>query len=147
MKSKLFTFICLIFIFQTIYCEVVCSEDELRKELLEDLADNGIKQIVILGMLDCLRESSPIIMKDASGQIIPETPEQEALRIKANWDGDCSFEAEGEEHWKNRLIKYYGIKWLVDVKGNPMTDDAENQADMCEIIRALIANSKMIIYL
>ena len=61
-------------------CEVVCSEDELVKEIVEDLADNG--------KLDCLRESLPRDEK--------ESPEQKGLRIAANWDSDCSFEAGGE---------------------------------------------------
>lgn len=108
--------------------EVVCSEDELVKELIEDLDDNG--------KLDCLRNSMP--------PSPDETKEQEAKRIAANWNSDCSFESESENfHWKTRLEKYYGLtKGLVDVDGNPVESDFEDQADMCEIIRALIANSK-----
>jgi len=34
--------------FTLIKCDVVCSEDELVKEILEDLADNGIKQKLLL---------------------------------------------------------------------------------------------------
>ena len=46
-------------------------------------------------------------------------------------------------HWKNRLIKNYGLtKGLVDVDGNPVENDFADQADMCEIIRAMLANSK-----
>lgn len=45
-------------------------------------------------------------------------------------------------HWKNRLIKNYGLtKGLVDVDGNPVENEFPDQADMCEIIRALLANS------
>ena len=67
--------------------DVVCSEDELAKEIIEDLEDNG--------KLDCLRESLP-----TPG----ETPEQRTKRIAANWDSDCSFEAESDNyHWKTRL--------------------------------------------
>jgi len=107
--------------------EVVCSEDELVREIVEDLEDNG--------KLDCLRESSP--------SSPDEKPEQREKRIAANWNSDCSFEAESENfHWKTRLEKYYGLtKGLVDVDGNPVDDDFEDQADMCEIIRALVANS------
>ena len=43
------------------------------------------------GKLDCLRES-----------IGPEgeTPDQKAKRIAANWDSDCSFEANTESNLK-----------------------------------------------
>jgi hypothetical protein len=71
--------------------EVVCSEDELVRELVEDLEDNGINKITYLlyliisiGKLDCLRES--VGPKD-------EKPDQRAKRLAANWDSDCSFEA------------------------------------------------------
>ena len=37
-------------------------------------------------------------------------------------------------------------KGLVDVEGNPVENDFEDQADMCEIVRALVANSKFFIY-
>ena len=125
--------ICLIFFTFLIYVrnEVVCSEDELVRELVEDLEDNG--------KLDCLRESQP-----ASAD---ETPEQKSKRIAANWNSDCAFEAESENfHWKTRLEKYYGLtKGLVDVDGNPVENDFEDQADMCEIIRALVANSNILI--
>jgi hypothetical protein len=60
--------------------EVVCSEDELVKELLEDLADNG--------KLDCLRQSLP----PPGG----ESNDEKQLRLAANWDSDCSFEADTE---------------------------------------------------
>ena len=57
-------------------CEVVCTEDELVKELIEDIEDNG--------KLDCLRESLPVP---------GETPKEKNMRLKANWDSDCSFES------------------------------------------------------
>ena len=112
---------------QYVKLEVVCSEDELVREIVEDLEDNG--------KLDCLRESQP--------SSPDETPERRAKRIAANWNSDCSFESESENfHWKTRLEKYYGLtKGLVDVDGNPVENDFEDQADMCEIIRALVANS------
>jgi hypothetical protein len=67
--------------------EVVCSEDELVKELLEDLADNGIFLNNCLGKLDCLRESVPVP---------GETQDQAARRKAAEWNGDCSFESESD---------------------------------------------------
>jgi len=127
-KLKLIFLSVLIFfaIVNKINTEVVCSEDEFVREIIEDLEDNG--------KLDCLRESKPTP---------DETPEKRSKRILANWDSDCSFESESENfHWKSRLEKYYGLtKGLVDVEGNPVEDDFEDQADMCEIIRALVANS------
>lgn len=103
-----------------IICEVVCSEEVLARELLEDINDNG--------KLDCLRE-----IRDENGKVIQSA---------AAWDSDCAFESEPKtEHWKTRLIRNYGLtKGLVDVNGNPVPDDFDDQADMCEIIRALIAN-------
>jgi hypothetical protein len=128
MKSKLLLLIAIInIVIYTVHSEVVCSEEELVREILEDLEDNG--------KLDCLRES--FAPNDQ------ETKEQADLREAANWDSDCSFESESEKFpWKTRLQKYYGLtKGLVDVDGNPVDDDFEDQADMCEIIRALVANS------
>lgn len=103
-----------------IFSEVVCSEEVLARELYEDISDNG--------KLDCLRE-----IHDAKGNVIQSA---------AAWDSDCAFEAESKtNHWKNRLIANYGLtKGLVDVNGNPVENDFDDQADMCEIIRALIAN-------
>jgi hypothetical protein len=65
----------------TICTGVVCSENELVDELLDDIDDNGF--------LDCLRESSP-----PPGEI--ETDEKRLKREKANWNGDCSFKSESE---------------------------------------------------
>lgn len=48
--------------------------------------------ILKIGKLDCLRESLPADPK--------ETPEQKEIRLKANWDSDCSFESESEEEGK-----------------------------------------------
>ena len=108
--------------------EVVCSEDELVKELKEDLEDNG--------KLDCLRESLPRNPKESASE--------KAKREAANWNGDCSFEAPGggSNSWKTRLEKIYGLtKGLVDVDGNPVEGNFPDQADMCEIIRAMVANN------
>jgi hypothetical protein len=127
-RNLIFLSLVLILFVNHIKSEVVCSEDELVREIIEDLEDNG--------KLDCLRESQPLTPD--------EKPEQKAKRLAANWNSDCSFEAESDNfHWKSRLEKYYGLtKGLVDVDGNPVDNDFEDQADMCEIIRALVANSK-----
>ena len=47
------------------------------------------------------------------------------------------------KRWKDRLeLNYKLTKGLVDVDGNPVDNDFEDQADMCEIVRALIFNGK-----
>jgi hypothetical protein len=128
MSKSLSLIILITIIFSFLYAksECVCSEEEFIQELLEDLEDNG--------KLDCLRESMP------NGK---ETEMEKAKRKAAEWNGDCSFESESEKFpWKTRLEKYYGLtKGLVNVEGEPVDEDFEDQADMCEIIRALVANS------
>lgn len=58
--------------------QVVCSLDELIRELIEDIEDNG--------KLDCLRE---ILNPDEDN----EKNEDRIKRKAAQWDSDCSFEA------------------------------------------------------
>lgn len=111
--------------------QVVCSEDELIRELYEDIIDNG--------KLDCLRVS--ITPNEAD-----ETEEQRRRRIAAEWNSDCSFEASniGSSNWIPKLMNNFQLKkGLVDVNGDPVETDFEDQADMCEIVRALIANGKI----
>jgi hypothetical protein len=124
--------ICLTVLFSPgINSQVVCSEDELIKELYEDLMDNG--------KLDCLRKSTTPNEAD-------ETEEQRRKRIAAEWNSDCSFEAEdsGPTNWIVKLVTNYGLKkGLVDVNGDPVDKDFADQADMCEIVRALVANGKI----
>lgn len=111
--------------------QVVCSADELIRELYEDLIDNG--------KLDCLR-------KTVTPNGADETEEQRKKRIAAEWNSDCSFEAENEgpTSWLVKLTNNYGLKkGLVDVNGDPVEKDFEDQADMCEIVRALVANGKI----
>jgi len=110
--------------------QVVCSEDELIRELQEDLDDNG--------QLDCLRWSKNPLEAE-------ETSLQREMRIAAEWNSDCSFEADSERqnNWIQKLKTNYNLsKGLVDVNGEPVEKDFEDQADMCEIVRALIANGK-----
>jgi hypothetical protein len=84
MKFNIILLLTLAFYINIIKSECVCSEDELVREILEDLADNG--------KLDCLRESLP--PKEG------ESEDQKQLRIAANWDSDCSFEA--DTHGSNK---------------------------------------------
>jgi hypothetical protein len=124
-------FICMLNLISQVESQVVCSEDELVKELYEDIIDNG--------KLDCLRKS--VTPNEAD-----ETEEQRAKRIAAEWNSDCSFEAEGTGNadWKTKLITNYQLKkGLVDVNGDSVDTDFEDQADMCEIVRALLANGKI----
>lgn len=99
----------------------VCDIETLKAELQEDIEDNG--------MLDCLREIDP-------PTIVKETEAQKNKRLAAQWDTSCSFES--SQDWLADLKKYYGIDHLVDVVGEPVQKNANNQADMCEIVRAMI---------
>jgi hypothetical protein len=114
----------------TVKNQVVCSLDELIRELYEDLADNG--------KLDCLRKS-------VSPYESYETEDQRRMRKDAEWNSDCSFETDNNSpyHWLNKLKTNYGINSLVDVDGKEIDRDFEDQADMCEIVRALIAGGKI----
>jgi hypothetical protein len=111
--------------------QTVCSLDELIRELYEDLIDNG--------KLDCLRKS-------ATPNEADETEEQKQRRVAAEWDSDCSFEADGTgaAAWLPKLLNNYQLKkGLVDVNGDPVEADFDDQADMCEIVRAFVANGKV----
>jgi hypothetical protein len=111
--------------------QVVCSADELIRELYEDIIDNG--------KLDCLRRS-------VSPNGADETEEQRKRRKAAEWDSDCSFEADnsGSSNWVPKLLNNFVLKkGLVDVNGDPVDKDFDDQADMCEIVRALVANGKI----
>lgn len=99
-------------------CDSVCDLNTLIVELNQDLADNG--------MLDCLRVIDP-------PHFVDETEDQKNLRLAAQWDTACAFEADTD--WKDMIAKEYGINQLVDSVGDPVSKDFDNQADMCEIIR------------
>lgn len=121
----------LILQYNIVYTQTVCSLAELVRELMEDLADNG--------RLDCLRES----MNPNEAE---ETIEQRDLRLKANWDSDCSFEAaeNDTDDWRKKFLGTYQLKYFVDAYGNPSEpthSDFVDQADMCEIVRAMVANN------
>lgn len=96
----------------------VCDLNTLLIEIKQDLKDNG--------MLDCLRVIDP-------PHSVEETEEQKNLRLAAQWDTSCSFESNGS--WEGLLKKIFGINTLVDSVGEPVKNNFENQADMCEIIR------------
>lgn len=103
----------------------VCDLTTLIMEIKQDLADNG--------MLDCLRVINP-------PHFVEETEQQKNLRLAAQWDSPCSFEA--DNNWMETLSKNFGINQLVDSIGDPVQTDFDDQADMCEIVRAAIAKGK-----
>lgn len=105
--------------------DVVCDLELLLLELKQDLDDNNI--------LDCLR-----IIKPPSGVI--ETPEQMNKRLSAQWDSSCSFESTAD--WFTKLKTNFGISTLVDEIGEPVEQNNPEQADMCEIVRSLLAAGK-----
>lgn len=106
---------------------MVCSLDELIKEIIEDLEDNG--------KLDCLRE---ILNPDEDN----EKNEDRIKRKAAQWDSDCSFEAMNDL-WIPLFKKNYGVEEFVDVNGGKHPADFEDQADMCEIVRSLKESGKI----
>lgn len=104
--------------------DAVCTEELWINELKQDVAYNG--------KLDCLREPLPPPTDHE------ESDQERKLRLEAAWDTDCSFEASYD--WITPLKEKFGLKnGLVDRDGKSVDRDFENQADMCEIARALIA--------
>ena len=103
----------------------ICDKDMLLLELSQDLKDNGV--------LDCLRVST-----------VPagtrETDIELNMRLGAQWDSDCSFEADNEN--LKAVMNHYGIPRFVDTYGLETDDDDPNQADFCELIRAAFKNDK-----
>ena len=90
---SLFYILCaLLFAITPSKAQVVCSEDELIRELREDIDDNG--------KLDCLRVSLSPMDQD-------ESEEQKAKRIASQWDSDCSFEAENIGKLTKRNVPYF----------------------------------------
>lgn len=121
MKIILLLFISLV---AYIHSDAVCTDLIWITELQQDIKYNG--------KLDCLRVPLPP-PKDHT-----ETEEETRLRIEAAWDTDCAFEASYD--WLTPLKEKYGLKnGLVDKDGRSVETDFDDQADMCEIARALIA--------
>ena len=107
-----------------ITCDSVCTQSILMSELIQDIKDNK--------KLDCLRVPLPAPTDRL------ETESERKLRLEAVWDTDCSFEADYD--WLKPLKENFGLKTgLVDANGKPVDSDFDDQADMCEIYRAMIA--------
>jgi hypothetical protein len=117
-------FISLLALFSLVRNDSVCDLNMLLTEIKQDLADNG--------MLDCLRVIDP-------PHFVEESEEQKNLRLAAQWDTPCAFEA--DTNWKDLISKSYGINQLVDSIGDPVAKDFDNQADICEIVRAAVAKN------
>ena len=100
----------------------VCDLELLILELKQDLDDNGL--------LDCLREIPAPLGYN-------ETSIERNKRLSAQWDTSCSFESNVD--WFSDLKRNYGVSTLVNVLGEPVEHNHPDQADMCEIIRAVIA--------
>lgn len=123
----LISIILIFYILPFISSQVVCSEDELVREILEDLADNG--------KLDCL-------IKSTAPEGENESESKKAKRLAAEWTSDCSFKS-NPDNWLSDFINDYGLKkGLVDVDGKSVNELFSDQSDMCQIIRALVANGK-----
>jgi hypothetical protein len=108
-----------------IYSDAVCDKATLLAELRQDLADNNI--------LDCLRIINPPHNHE-------EDMTQSNLRLAAQWESDCAFEADYD--WQAAIKEQLGIGSLVSDDGDPVENDFPDQADMCEIIRAAYASNK-----
>ena len=118
----------LLILIKNIKSDAVCTEAILLTEILQDIEDNN--------KLDCLREPLPAPTDHV------ETAEEKRKRFEAAWDTDCAFEADYD--WMKPLKALYGLKTgLVDRDGVSVANDFNNQADMCEIVRALIAGGKI----
>lgn len=65
---------------------------------------------------------------------------QSNLRLAAQWESDCAFEADYD--WQSLIKEQLGIGSLVSDDGDPVENDFPDQADMCEIIRAAYASNK-----
>ena len=133
MKSIILSFfpIFLLFSFQNqVSSSAVCDERLLMMELKQDIEDNGV--------LDCLRVIQP-------PHSYTESIEERNKRIAAQWDSACAFEADYD--WMKPLREIHGISNLVDDTGDIVDKDFEDQADMCEIIRASIASGSLFITL
>lgn len=79
------------------------------------------------GLLDCLREITP-------PHGIEESDSELNLRLAAQWDSDCSFEI-SDANFK-LVKKTFGITSFVNHKGELTDEDDDQQADMCELVRA-----------
>ncbi len=103
----------------------ICSAEKLIQELIEDVQYGG--------KLNCL-----LFPKTPNNQASDgESPKEANLRIKAAWTSECAFKA--RYNWPDIAKERYGIQNLVDVEGKPLDGPLDDQADICQLIRAFIA--------
>jgi hypothetical protein len=122
--SKLIVILLAITFLAYIKADSVCDLHTFLVEVKQDLADNG--------MLDCQRVIEP-------PHFVEESEEQKNLRLAAQWDTSCAFEA--TSNWMDSVKKNLGIGTLVDSVGEPVKKDFDDQADLCEILRAAVAQN------
>jgi len=116
---KLFSlFVMILYTLNLVKTDSVCDLDTFLLEVRQDLKDNG--------MLDCLRVIEP-------PNNVVETEEQKNMRIAAQWDTTCAFEA--DNNWMGLIRDNYKISGLVDSIGEPVMKQFADQADLCEILR------------
>lgn len=115
MFTKFFIVIILLVLCHT---DAVCDKQQLIRDLMDDLADNGY--------LDCVRK----IEKPDK-----ETEEEYNKRKAAEWNSSCSFETTYD--WATDLKLNYGLTELKNQFSGEISNDP-NQADMCEIVRYAI---------
>jgi hypothetical protein len=84
-------------------------------------------------MLDCMRTIHPSHNED-------EDNEKMNRRLAAQWDSDCAFE--GPDSWVEDMKRFHNIPYLVDDSGDIVEETLEDQADMCEFIRAAFMANK-----
>ena len=124
-KIKLFSiFVIMLCALNLVKTDSVCDLETFLLEVKQDLKDNG--------MLDCLRVIEP-------PNNVVETEEQKNMRIAAQWDTTCAFEADND--WMRLIKDHYKISGLVDSIGEPVMKQFADQADLCEILRAGIAKN------
>ena len=118
----IFSIFALSVLISNINADAVCSAQGLITELVQDIRDNG--------KLDCSRKPLPE-PKDK-----PETSEEKKIRLEAAWDTDCAFEADYD--WLKIASERFGMRsGLVDRDGKAVSNPFDNQADICELVRAM----------
>ena len=123
MKFYLLTTALILVSLSQINTDSVCTAQVLITELSQDILDNG--------KLDCLRKPLP------PPRDKPEGPTDRKKRLEAAWDSDCAFEADYD--WLKVVRDRYGMRQgLVDRDGKAVEAPFDDQADICELIRAMI---------
>lgn len=84
-------------------------------------------------LLDCKRIVPPPHGKK-------ESLKEKNLRVSSQWESDCAFES--DDHWVDEMRRTFDVHTLVDQSGDVMESDSDDQADMCELIRALVHGGK-----